>query len=119
MKTIAYLRVSKDTQDVKNQKLAILEYAQREKIEIHIFIELSISSRKSTKERKIDQLLEQLSSGDTLIVSELSRIGRSVGEIITTNRYVSREEYTFSGYQGGHSPKWKAIYAEQNDDNNV
>lgn len=50
MKTIAYLRVSKDTQDVKNQKLAILEYAQKEKIEIYIFIELSISSRKSTKD---------------------------------------------------------------------
>jgi len=83
MKTLAYLRVSKDTQDVKNQKLAILEFAQKEKMEVHHFIELSVSSRKSTKERKIDQLLEQLSYGDTLIVSELSRMGRSVGEIIT------------------------------------
>ncbi len=84
MKTLAYLRVSKDTQDVKNQKLAILEFAHKEKIEIHHFVELSVSSRKSTKERKIDQLLEQLSFGDSLIVSELSRMGRSVGEIITT-----------------------------------
>jgi len=83
MKTLAYLRVSKDTQDVKNQKLAILEFAQKEKMEVHHFIELSVSSRKSTKERKIDQLLEQLSYGDTLIVSELRRMGRSVGEIIT------------------------------------
>ena len=34
MQTVAYLRVSKDTQDVKNQKLAILDFAQKEKIEI-------------------------------------------------------------------------------------
>lgn len=30
MKTIAYLRVSKDSQDVKNQRLAILEFARQE-----------------------------------------------------------------------------------------
>lgn len=83
MKTLAYLRVSKDTQDVRNQKLAILEFAQQEQISVDQFVEITVSSRKSTKERRIDQILEQLSSGDTLIVSELSRMGRSVGEIIT------------------------------------
>ena len=46
-------------------------------------MEITVSSRKSTKERRVDQLLDLLSSGDTLIVSELSRMGRSVGEIIT------------------------------------
>jgi DNA invertase Pin-like site-specific DNA recombinase len=84
MNTVAYLRVSKDTQDVKNQKLAILEFAQREKIEVNDYVEITVSSRKSTKERKIDLLLEKLETGDMLIVSELSRMGRSVGEIITT-----------------------------------
>jgi len=84
MKTVAYLRVSKDTQDVNNQKLAILEFAQREKMEVDDFVEITASSRKSTKERKIDLLLEQLDPEDTLIVSELSRVGRSVGKIITT-----------------------------------
>ncbi len=83
MKTVAYLRVSKDTQDVKNQKLAILEFAQKEQITVDHFVEITVSSRKSQKDRKINLLLEQLSSGDTLIVSELSRMGRSVGEIIT------------------------------------
>ena len=84
MNTVAYLRVSKDTQDVKNQKLAILEFAQRDKIEVNDYVEITVSSRKSTKERKIDLLLEKLETGDMLIVSELSRMGRSVGEIITT-----------------------------------
>jgi DNA invertase Pin-like site-specific DNA recombinase len=42
MKTIAYLRVSKNTQDVKNQRLAILEFARHEKVSIDEFMELSI-----------------------------------------------------------------------------
>lgn len=84
MKTIAYLRVSKDTQDVNNQKLAILAFAQQQEIRVDHFIELTVSSRKSQKQRKISTLIQQLDDEDTLIVSELSRIGRSVGEIVTT-----------------------------------
>ena len=34
MKTIAYLRVSKNSQDVGNQRLAILEFARQEKFEV-------------------------------------------------------------------------------------
>ncbi len=83
MKTVAYLRVSKDTQDVNSQRLAILQFAQRERIQVDQFMEVTVSSRKSAKDRRIDMLLEQLREGDTLIVSELSRMGRSVGEIIT------------------------------------
>jgi DNA invertase Pin-like site-specific DNA recombinase len=53
-------------------------------LEISEFIELTVSSRRSPKERQIDRLMAQLESGDSLVVSELSRMGRSVGEIITT-----------------------------------
>src|SRR5580704_10930372 len=84
MKTIAYLRVSKNTQDVKNQRLAILEFAQQENLSVDEFMELSVSSRRSSKERQIDILLSKLHAGNLLVVSELSRMGRSVGEIITT-----------------------------------
>lgn len=62
-----------NSQDVLNQKLAILEFARKGKIHISDFIEMTISSRRSTKERKIDGLLAELEAGDTLIVSELSR----------------------------------------------
>jgi DNA invertase Pin-like site-specific DNA recombinase len=41
-----------------------------------------MSSRKTTKERRIDELLGQLKKKDTLIVSELSRLGRSLGEVV-------------------------------------
>ncbi|MDX9963626.1 recombinase family protein [Desulfobacter postgatei] len=82
-KTIAYLRVSTDGQDLKNQKLEILEYAQQHAYTVNDWVEVKVSSRKSTKERLVDQLLAQLKTGDCLIVSELSRLGRSVSQIIT------------------------------------
>ena len=84
MRTIAYLRVSKDSQDVKNQRLTILDFARQERLEIDEFIELSVSATRTPNERKLDVLLERLKSQDALLVSELSRMGRSVGEIITT-----------------------------------
>jgi DNA invertase Pin-like site-specific DNA recombinase len=83
MTTLAYLRVSKDTQDTKNQRLAILEFARAERREVDEFLELQASSRRSTTTRKVDLLLARLVPGDTLLVRELSRLGRSVGEIIT------------------------------------
>jgi DNA invertase Pin-like site-specific DNA recombinase len=84
MPTLAYLRVSKDTQEVTHQRLAILEFARRERLAVDEFLEVNASSRRSLKERKVDLLLARLAPGDILIVSELSRFGRSVGDIITT-----------------------------------
>lgn len=81
MKTIAYLRVSTDQQDLKNQKYEILEFCQRENITIDDWLEISMSSRKSAKARRLDELLEVCEPGDRIIVSELSRLGRSVGQI--------------------------------------
>jgi DNA invertase Pin-like site-specific DNA recombinase len=101
MRTVAYLRVSKDSQDVKNQRLAILEFARKEKMEVDDFVEITVSSRKSTKERKVDQLLEELDTGDTLIVSELSRMGRSVGEIITTVDTLVKKKIRFMAVKEG------------------
>ncbi len=76
-----YVRVSRDNQNNENQKLSILEYANNNKMTVDNWIETKVSSRKSKKERKIDELLERVKKGDTLIVAELSRLGRSVGQI--------------------------------------
>jgi len=79
---IAYLRISTDEQNLNSQKLELLEYARRNAITIHDFVEVTISSRKSIQARKINELLDDLAAGDMLLVSELSRLGRSVGQII-------------------------------------
>lgn len=81
-KTIAYVRVSTNHQDLQNQKYEILEYCRKNNISIDDFIEIEASSRKSLKDRKVDLLIENLSHGDQIIVSELSRIGRSTGEVL-------------------------------------
>ncbi len=82
MQTLAYMRVSTSKQDANNQRMEILEYANRHDMKIDDFIEIEISSRKTLKQRRIDELLEKLCSGDSLIVSELSRLGRSVGQVV-------------------------------------
>ena len=64
-------------------------------------MEVTVSSRKSAKERKIDILLEQLREGDTLIVSELSRMGRSVGEIITIVDTLIKKQVRFMAVKEG------------------
>lgn len=81
-KIIAYLRASTDKQDLNNQKLEIFEFAKKHKLEVDDFIQMTISSRKTTKERRIDEMVSVLNDADTLIVTELSRLGRSTAEII-------------------------------------
>ena len=81
-KILAYLRTSTDKQDLNNQKVEILEYARREGIHVDDFIAISVSSKRTQRARRIDELLAKLQSGDTLIVTELSRLGRSTGEVI-------------------------------------
>jgi DNA invertase Pin-like site-specific DNA recombinase len=76
------LRVSTGSQDLNSQRLAILDYAHREHLHIDDFVEVTVSSRKTLKERGIEGLCAGLQAGDLFVVSELSRLGRSVGQII-------------------------------------
>jgi putative DNA-invertase from lambdoid prophage Rac len=81
-KTVAYIRASTIAQDVNNQRHEILEYGHREGIKVDTFIEVTVSSRHSSRQRRIEELQDRLEPGDTLIVTELSRLGRSTGEVI-------------------------------------
>ena len=71
-----------DDQDYRNQKFEILNYCDREDWKVDTWLELEMSSRQSSKERRIDELIGKLNHGDRLIVSELSRLRRSTGEVI-------------------------------------
>src|SRR6478752_6350391 len=82
MKTIAYLRVSTGSQDLADQKLAVLDYARQKRFAIDRFVEARVSSRKGPAERRVEELLGCLEAGDRLVVSELSRLGRSLGQVI-------------------------------------
>ena len=82
VKTVAYLRVSTAQQDVGSQRLAILEYARKHDFRIDDFIEATASGQASEKRRRLDELMHVLQRGDRLVVSELSRLGRSLGQIV-------------------------------------
>ena len=81
-KIVAYLRASTDKQDLNHQKLEVLEFARRQGLHIDEYVEITVSSRKTSQQRRIDELLRKLDETDTLIVTELSRLGRSTAEVI-------------------------------------
>jgi DNA invertase Pin-like site-specific DNA recombinase len=82
MSVFGYIRVSSEQQNLEQQKHLLLSYAQHQKLLIHKFIEVEASSQKTQKERKIDILLSNLHEGDSLLVSELSRLGRNMLEVL-------------------------------------
>lgn len=78
----AYIRVSTNYQTVQNQKIAIREYAKYHRIRNIIWIAETISGTKNPEKRKLGNLLSAANEGDTIIVTELSRLGRSMMMIL-------------------------------------
>jgi DNA invertase Pin-like site-specific DNA recombinase len=81
-RTVAYLRVSVATGDNEKNKLAILEYANEKGLPKVQFVEEKVSGMRTWTDRKIYGILNDLEAGDVLVVSELSRLGRSMLEIM-------------------------------------
>jgi DNA invertase Pin-like site-specific DNA recombinase len=82
MTYFAYLRVSTDSQDVKNQKLGVLDYCNAQNLNPIKFIEDTMSGTTPWKERSIGKLLVDGKSGDVIIVAEVSRLGRSILQVL-------------------------------------
>ncbi len=109
MKSVAYLRVSTGSQDLANQKLAILEYARQKKFPVDEFFEVQVSSRKDRVQREIEDMLSRLSAGDRLVVSELSRLGRSLGQVMQIIDELVKRKIRFTAIK-------EAIYFEGKQD---
>lgn len=77
-----YIRVSTDKQTTANQKFEITNFVKSRKIVIHEWIEETISSTKKLEDRKFGHLLNRLEKGDVLVVTELSRLGRNLMQIM-------------------------------------
>lgn len=94
MKNYAYLRVSKDEQDINNQKHGILEYANANSITDLTFIEDKVSSRVAWDKRKIGELITNTAqSGDTIIFAEVSRMARSVLEVLDILKIAMEKQF--------------------------
>ncbi|MBC6936687.1 MAG: recombinase family protein [Chloroflexi bacterium] len=115
---MGYIRVSTDEQDLSKQKHLLLEYAQQQHIIIDQFIEAEVSSRKTPKERRIEELLDLLEAGDHLLVAELSRLGRNMLETLNIINALSERgiKITFVrqpelSTSGAHGKLLLAIYS--------
>src|SRR5271157_1606158 len=79
---IGYLRVSTQEQDLEKNKADILAFANERKLGHVDWVEEKVSGAKTWKSREIAKAVETLNAGDWLIVSELSRLGRSTLDIL-------------------------------------
>ncbi len=77
-----YIRISTDKQTTENQRYEILKFAGIKQLIIDEWIEETISSTKKLDVRKFGELLKKMQKGDVLVVSELSRMGRNLMQIM-------------------------------------
>lgn len=91
MAVVAFLRVSTEKQTLDNQQLEILTWANREKICVDEFVHIQLSTRKKPLVAAVKAMTDRMRPGDMLIVTELSRLARSMQQLlVTVNTLVDR-----------------------------
>lgn len=89
MKTYVYARVSTEEQTLTQQLNAIGDYLRIRGMQIDELVsDEGVSGGISYKQRKLNDLLQDMSEGDALVVSEISRLGRSMSDL---NKLVNDE----------------------------
>ena len=88
----AYIRVSTDKQTLENQKFEIKKFCENENIQVDQWITETISGTKDFEKRKLGKLLKRLKSGDIIISSEISRLGRNLLQIMTILNMCMKKE---------------------------
>lgn len=87
MAIIGYIRVSSNKQTCEHQKYEIEQFAQQNHIIVDKWVMETISSRKALNKRKLGELLNALQPNDVLIAAEISRLGRSLLEVMHILEY--------------------------------
>ena len=84
MTVYGYLRVSTDKQDCDNQKIGVEALAEKLGLPIESWIiDDGVSGTKEPEKRKLGKLLRKIRTGDVIICSELSRLGRKLFMVIS------------------------------------
>ncbi len=81
--TVAYLIISTEKQHLNNQREEILRFAALRDLHAERWVTEVVSGRKSGRERKLGNALARMKRGDTLVVTELSRLSRTLTEIMS------------------------------------
>ena len=79
----AYLRVSTDKQSVENQRSEIQRFSKNRNLDVQKWVTEVVSGKVKSSNRKIGSLVKRLKKDDVLIVSELSRLSRTLLEIMS------------------------------------
>lgn len=91
--TYAYLRVSTDKQDYENQKTGVVAMAGRMGLTIDKeILDDGVSGAKDPKNRELGKWLRKMKKGDTLLCSEISRLGRELYMIMRILEYLSKND---------------------------
>ena len=80
----AYTRVSTKVQNLENQEYEIKEYGKKHSFKVDYWYEEKVSGTKEAKHRELGKVLRLMKKGDVLICTEISRIGRSVIDVLRT-----------------------------------
>lgn len=101
---IGYLRVSTEKQHPANQQDEIRRFAESKQLIVNHWVTEVASGKKSERDRKLGVLLRRLKRDDTLIVTEISRLSRTLTDIMAImgkclergiNLYTTKEGYSF------------------------
>ena len=102
--TTGYLRVSTGKQNPANQQDEIRRFAESRNWIVDNWVTEVASGRKNERDRKLGALLRRMKPGDTLIVTEISRLSRTLTDVMAImgrclekriNLFTTKEGYTF------------------------
>lgn len=101
---VGYLRVSTERQHPANQQDEIRRFAKNRNWEVDVWVTEVVSGKTRERDRKLGTLLRRMKRGDTLVVTEISRLSRTLTDIMSImgrclkkqiNLYTTKEGYTF------------------------
>ncbi len=100
---IAYLRVSTEKQLLENQREEIVHFARSRGLSIHKWQMEKVSGVKSKEERKLEAILRRMKADDVLIVSEMSRLSRTMLEIMAILNLCIKKNIVLYSVKEGYS----------------
>lgn len=100
---VAYLRVSTSKQHLSNQQDEIERFAHSKSITVNRWVTEIVSGKKNKKERKLGSVLKKLKEGDTLIVTELSRLSRTLTDIMAIMGQCLEKKITLYSTKDGYA----------------
>ncbi len=99
---VAYLRVSTEKQNLENQKDEVMRYVAVKNLCVDHWVEETVSGTKDKDERELGGIISKLNQGDTLIVTEVSRLSRSLHEIMEIMKYCMENGITIYSTKEGY-----------------